>query len=279
MRRSLIVQCYLPSYGGFNRKRGFIIEGETSVQETTMKILIVEDEKLKRITLEDDRGDAGYQTAAFASPASALAALSQELFDVAITDLRLPEMAGLEFIACAKKLRPEMRIILITAYGTMDTATKALSIGAYDYVTKPFSTEELLPVLNRIRAEKTSESSEQDQPQAAQYGCRQIVGASKAMGDVFCRIDECLRSDRTVLLTGETGTGRDIAACVIHHNSKRSNGPFVKVSCASLSKANCSATKKAPSFPPPGRRSGASSMRIRGPSFSTKLMTPRASFR
>ena len=118
-----------------------------------MKILIVEDEELKRITLEDDLKDARYQTAASASPVSALRALSQESFDVAITDLRMPEIDGLEFMARAKELRPHMEIILITAYGTVDTAMKALSLGAYDYVTKPFSTEELLPALNRIRVE------------------------------------------------------------------------------------------------------------------------------
>jgi len=201
-----------------------------------MKILIVEDEKLKRITLEDDLRDAGYQTAAFACPVSALALLSEESFDVAITDLRMPEMDGLEFMARARELRPEMKIILITAYGTVDSAIKALSLNAYDYLTKPFSTEELFPALNRIRAEKMAESKEQEEPVAVRYGCCQMVGASKAMVEIFHRIDECLASDSTVLLTGETGTGKDIAACVIHHNSKRSKGPFVKVSYASLSK-------------------------------------------
>ena len=200
-----------------------------------MKILIVEDEELKRITLEDDLKDAGYQTAAFASPVSALNVLSQESFDVAITDLRMPEIDGLEFMARAKELRPQMEIILITAYGTVDTAMKALSLGAYDYVTKPFSTEELLPALNRIRAKRAASSQEQVSP-AARYGCCQMVGASRAMLEVFHQIDECLASDSTVLLTGETGTGKDIAACIIHHNSRRSKGPFVKVSCATLSK-------------------------------------------
>jgi len=201
-----------------------------------VKVLIVEDEKLKRITLEDDLRDAGYQTAAFASPVSALAVLAQEPFDVAITDLRMPGMDGLEFMARARELRPETKIILITAYGTLDTAMKALSLGAYDYVTKPFSTEELLPTLNKIRAEKTADFDQGEEAPAVRYGCCQMVGASKAMVEVFRRIDECIASDSTVLLTGETGTGKDIAACVVHHNSARSKGPFVKVSCASLSK-------------------------------------------
>lgn len=201
-----------------------------------MKILIVEDEKIKRITLEDDLMEAGYRTAAFASPVPALTVLAQEPFDVAITDLRMPEMDGLEFIARARELRPELKIILITAYGTVDTAMKALSLGAYDYVTKPFSTEELFPALNRIRAERIDETRGQEESPAVRYGCCQIVGRSKAMIEVFRLIDECLASDSTTLLTGETGTGKDIAACVIHHNSKRSKGPFVKVSCATLSK-------------------------------------------
>lgn len=201
-----------------------------------MKVLIVEDEELKRITLEDDLRDAGYQTATFASPASALTVLSQESFDVAITDLRMPEMDGLEFMAKAKELRPEMKIILMTAYGTVDTAMKALSLGAYDYVTKPFSSEELFPALNRIRVEKSDEANEQEKPVASRYGCCQMVGSSKAMIGVFRQVDKCLASDSTILLTGETGTGKDMAACVIHHNSKRSKGPFVKVSCATLSK-------------------------------------------
>ncbi len=201
-----------------------------------MKILILDDEELKRITLEDDLRDAGHRTASFASPVSALAVLSEESFEVAITDLRMPEMDGLEFMAKAKELRPEMKIILITAYGTVDTAMKALSLGAFDYVTKPFSTEELSPALNRIEAEKKAEAEGHETRVAARYGCCQMVGTSKAMIEAFRRIDQCLASDSTVLLTGETGTGKDMAACVIHHNSERSKGPFVKVSCASLSK-------------------------------------------
>ncbi|PJF33499.1 MAG: hypothetical protein CUN57_02005, partial [Phototrophicales bacterium] len=112
--------------------------------QNTMKILIVDDEEIQRVSLQDDLNDAGYKTLAVESPIVALELAAKEEIDVVITDLKMPAMDGISFMQELKKIQPGATIIMMTAYATVETAVEAMKIGAYDYLTKPFNTEELL---------------------------------------------------------------------------------------------------------------------------------------
>ena len=122
-----------------------------------LKIYVVDDERLIRVTTADDLLDAGYRVREFASAEAALQSLREEPaeVDIVITDLKMPGMNGLEFISKLKKLRPEIFVLLITAHATVDTAVEAMKLGAYDYIPKPFSMEEMLITIERIKELKS----------------------------------------------------------------------------------------------------------------------------
>ena len=197
-----------------------------------MKVLIVDDEEIKRVSLVDDLTDAGHGAVAVAGGAQALARLAETSFDAVVTDLRMPGIDGLELlkrIRASDGSRPE--VILMTAYGSIPVAVEAMKIGAFDFLTKPFRNDAILPLLARIdqarRApEAAGTAAATDRIEAA------VIGSSPVMREVRKMIDVCARTDATVLLTGETGTGKDLVASTIHELSGRRAGPFVKVSCA-----------------------------------------------
>src|SRR3989337_243250 len=152
-----------------------------------MKVLIVEDEKIKRITLADALLKEGYDVLASENPIEALNIFKEREFDVVITDIRLPQMDGLDFLKEIKTLKPDTTAIVMTAYATVDTAIKAMKLGAYDYITKPFSSEELILILERLKDFRNlieeniklkSKISERDS-----FGS--IVGKSKLMRAVY----------------------------------------------------------------------------------------------
>ncbi|MBI1922724.1 response regulator [Candidatus Poribacteria bacterium] len=117
-----------------------------------MKVLVVDDEKIKRITLRDDLREANYETIAVESPTIALQLLQNEYFDVLVTDLRMPKMHGIEFLKCVKKEYPQMTVIIMTAYASVETAVEAMKFGAYNYIKKPFSSHELIVMLDKLKA-------------------------------------------------------------------------------------------------------------------------------
>lgn len=119
-----------------------------------MKVIIIEDEKIKRITLRDALRKEGYDVADFESPIFALNYIKQFGADVVVTDIKLPEMDGIEVLKLLKQVDPEIVVIMMTAYGTIENAVEAMKLGAYDYITKPFSSEKLIMILKKVEAYK-----------------------------------------------------------------------------------------------------------------------------
>lgn len=203
-----------------------------------MRILIVEDEEIERISLQDDLRDAGYETLAVESAIQALKVLENEHFDVILSDLKMPKMDGLQFLQRVKSRNESIDVIMMTAYGSVKNAVEAMRLGAYDYLTKPFEIDELLQILQRLQQwrDLIAENVNLRQQLQERHSFGKIVGKSAKMQQIYQQLETVAASETTVLITGETGTGKEMVASAIHFNSARANGPFLKVSCAVLSK-------------------------------------------
>ena len=200
-----------------------------------MRVLVVDDEEIKRVSLVDDLSASGHDAVPAQSGEEALKLLAGGNLDVVVTDLRMPGIDGMDLlkqIKCAAAPGPE--VILMTAYGSIPVAVEAMKIGAFDFITKPFRNETILPLLARIEeARKTPPEEARDKAKADRVGVEtRIVGDTPAMREVRQMAALCARTDATVLLTGETGSGKDLLAATIHGLSRRRSSPFVKVSCA-----------------------------------------------
>lgn len=203
-----------------------------------MKVLIVEDDKTKRITLSADLSDAGYQVSAVENAHKAFDLLEQEFIDVVIADLRLPGMDGLELLNMIKsEVSPSTEVIIITGYGSIPLAVESMRKGALDFVAKPFDNRHILPLLKKIEEKQAPEDTCREVRPVKEYPEleRAIVGRSPQVRRLRRLVATCADSGSNVLLSGETGTGKDLVASVIHRLSKRSSQPFVKVSCAVFS--------------------------------------------
>ncbi len=205
---------------------------------TRLKIFIVEDEKILRVTLTDDLTDAGYQVKAFSNPIEALNIFKKKPADVVIADIKMPQMDGLELLSKIKSISSSTTVIIMTAFGSVDSAVEAMKKGAYDYITKPFQINEILLLLERVK-ELTAIRKENIQLRShfkSKYELAAFVGKSLAVHQTKEMIKTVMNSDATVLITGETGTGKELAANIIHYNSARQHKPFIIVSCAILSR-------------------------------------------
>jgi DNA-binding NtrC family response regulator len=200
-----------------------------------MKILVVDDEEMKRLSLYRDLQVWGHSVTCAADGLEAWDHLQRSLFDLVIADLMMPGMDGLELL---KKIKSGVNalcdVVMITAYGSIPVAVEAMKRGAFDFITKPFSNEQILPILQRI--EQLHAEQDQKIHPTSQEALTQIenvlVGASTSMRRVHELVEICARSDTNVLLTGKTGTGKDLVASVIHKRSSRHANPLVKVCCA-----------------------------------------------
>ena len=203
-----------------------------------MRVLVVDDDKIIRVPLRDDLKDAGYEAADVASAEEAWAALEQGPYDVVVSDIRMPGMDGIAFLEKVKAAHPETAVIMMTGYGTVENAVQAMKLGAYEYITKPFDNEELLLILDRVRELRAvrAENVQLKKQLSDRYRFEHIIGKSDAMRKVFELIGTISAFDSTVLIRGETGTGKEMVAHAIHAQSPRKDGPFVTVSCAALSK-------------------------------------------
>lgn len=202
-----------------------------------MKILVVDDERIKRTALHDDLVEAGYETEVASCAEEGLVQLQAERFDVVVTDLRMKMMDGMSFMSEIKRRWPDTEVIMVTAYATVDNAVQAMKLGAFDYITKPFESARLLLILEKIakiRALKSENVTlKAELAKATHHG--DIIGQSPAMRSAFELLDIGVKCDVPVLLWGETGTGKEMFATAIHHRGPRQKGPFVRVSCATLS--------------------------------------------
>lgn len=205
-----------------------------------MNIFVVDDERIVRITTADDLRDAGYNVREFSSAQAALQYMSEsdEKVDIIITDLNMPGMSGIEFLSKVRQRKPETFVLLMTAYASVSTAVEAMKLGAYDYISKPFSIEELLLSIERIKELRSvrEENRELRKQVQSKFDTSSFIGQSSVTKQIFDMVGLVAEKTTTVLITGETGTGKELLTNIIHFNSDRKGGPLVKVSCAILSR-------------------------------------------
>lgn len=203
-----------------------------------MKILVVDDEDILRISIGDDLKEKGYDVSLSKSPSLALNLLEKEMFEMVLVDYKMPEMNGLELLKRIKKMQPECSVIVMTAFGTIQMAVKAMKLGAQDYITKPFSNEELILIFKRI-AEVQSlkrENIKLREQLKDRHGFHKLIGKSKPMQQIYDLLATVADSNSSVLIIGETGTGKEMVADAIHFMGARQDNPYIKVSCAMFSK-------------------------------------------
>ena len=203
-----------------------------------MKIFLAEDERILRVSLADELRDAGYKVWEFSEANGVLQRITTECPDLLITDIRMPGISGLELLEKVKKISPQTAVVVMTAYASIDTAIKALKSGAYDYLTKPFRNEEILHLAKRVsELLEIQKDNQRLQTQISEkFDFSSFVGESEPVKKIFELIESVAHSNASILITGETGTGKEMLANVIHYNSNRSTKPFVKVSCAILAR-------------------------------------------
>jgi len=199
-------------------------------------VLIIDDEPLMRISIADALKDEGCQVKVAATGLEGVDLIKKELFEIVISDLRLPGMDGLQVLQTCREVSPKTGVVLITAHGSVETAVGAMKMGAYDYVTKPFAMEELLLIVKRLMKvlELEDENRSLREELAGRFSFKGLLGKNDKMKEVLEKIKLVAPTDSTVLIMGESGTGKELVANAIHHNSPRRDGAFIKVSCAAL---------------------------------------------
>ncbi len=199
-------------------------------------ILIVEDEPKMRRLLEISLGEDGHAVHTAAEAETGLKCLRREAIDLVLTDLKLPGMNGLEFLQEAKRLNATIPIVVMTAYGSVETAVDAMKAGASDYVLKPFTMAEMkLVVRKELDVQKMrNENRSLREALGKRYHYQNIVARSSKMQEVLALVARVAPTHSTVLLGGESGVGKDLIARAIHQNSRRSSGPFIKINSTAI---------------------------------------------
>jgi DNA-binding NtrC family response regulator len=199
-------------------------------------LLIADDDPVALALLAEVLAGEGYSVRAASGGAACLELAAREPFELAIVDLRMPDMDGLEVIRRLAVLRPGIPIIILTAFAGIDTAIEAIRSGATDYLSKPFRMEQITIAVRRILESKrlARENVQYRQERADRFGVGNLIGQSPAMVEVYKLVARVAGLDTTVLIQGETGTGKELVARAIHHASPRADRPFVVVDCSAL---------------------------------------------
>ncbi|MGA1791177.1 MAG: sigma-54-dependent transcriptional regulator [bacterium] len=199
-------------------------------------VLVVDDEKNQREMLVGFLVKKGYQAMGCQNALEALSIIKEQPVDLVLTDHQMPEMTGQELLTQIKRINPEILVILFTAYGTVETAVKAMQEGAYHYLTKPVDLQELTVILKKGTEylQVREENRELRKILQERFSFDQIVSASNQMEDVLNLVTRVAPTDTTVLIRGESGTGKELIAQAIHFHSQRANRPLIKVNCAAL---------------------------------------------
>ena len=199
-------------------------------------ILIVEDEAKMRRLLELQLGDEGFVAQTAPDAESGLQMLGKQSYDLIVTDFKLPGMSGLEFLQAVRRTNADVPVIIMTAYGTVESAVEAMKTGASDYVLKPFSLAELVLVIRKeLGAQQLREENRTlREALGVKYKYDNIVADSKKMQAVLALIERVAPTNVTVLIGGESGVGKDLVARAIHQHSQRAAGPFVKINSTAI---------------------------------------------
>jgi two-component system NtrC family response regulator len=199
-------------------------------------ILVVDDEANYLTVMQALLEEANYETLTALSGPEALKVAAQSDLDAVLTDMKMPKMSGIELMNEFKRLYPDIPVIIMTAYGTVERAVEAMKKGAFDYILKPFKNEEILVTIAKALEHRhlllKNRLLTQDLEQ--KYGFPNIVGESKAIQEILALVKRVAGSKATVLVSGESGTGKELIARAIHQLSPRANKTFISVNCAAL---------------------------------------------
>jgi two-component system response regulator HydG len=200
------------------------------------KVLVVDDQKNMRATTAIVLRSAGHTVDEAEDGAAALQLVQQRAFDVVLTDLRMPGVDGMDVLREAQRLAPETQVIVMTAYGTIESAVEAIRLGAYDFLAKPFKEDELLLRVGKALEKRrlVGEVSLLSGEFRRRYGHEHIVGRSPVIQELLDRVVRVAPTDATVLISGESGTGKELVAKALHVASRRGERPFVPVNCAAV---------------------------------------------
>src|SRR5882672_5011278 len=211
---------------------------EKKVENKDVRILIVDDEAMMTDSLRQHFTEEGYSVDTAATGAEAIERFDQGGHQLAICDLQLPDMDGLEVMRHMKDARPATEVIVVTGYGTVARAVEATKAGAFYFVEKPFDFEEMQPLVEKAleRRQLMAETANMRRQMSTRAEYFNIIGASKQMQQIYETIESVAKSDANVLIVGESGTGKELIANAIHYNSLRSKKTFIKVNCAALPK-------------------------------------------
>lgn len=200
------------------------------------RILVVDDQEMMRDSLAATLARQGHEVIACADGPAAVSRFNAARFDLLITDLKMPKMSGIELLAEARKTRPEMPVVLMTAFATVQTAVEAMKMGAYDYIQKPFDGEEIKHLVERtLEHNRLLKENAALRSMTELNAARPLVGSGPGMAEVRHQIERVAKSNATVLIRGESGTGKELVARAIHQASQRRDRPMLAVNCAALS--------------------------------------------
>ncbi|HEV7300450.1 MAG TPA: sigma-54 dependent transcriptional regulator [Tepidisphaeraceae bacterium] len=201
------------------------------------RILVVDDTEMMRDSLASILVRDGHEVIAAADGAAAMSRLTGPArFDLVITDLKMPKLTGTELLAEVKKLRPDLPVVLMTAFATVQTAVEAMKLGAYDYIQKPFDGEEIRLLVDRtLEHSRLIRENQALRTMTESLTPKALIGDSVVMQHVKSTIEQVAKSNATVLVRGESGTGKEVVARAIHAASPRKDRPFLAVNCAALS--------------------------------------------
>jgi DNA-binding NtrC family response regulator len=199
-------------------------------------ILIVEDEPKMRRLLEMNLADQGFATHAAGDAEAGLKLLNSEKIDLVVTDFKLPGMNGLEFLQAIKRVNAALPVVIMTAYGSVESAVEAMKVGASDYVLKPFSLAEMVMVVRKELDARNLREENRSLREALgrRYEYSNVIASSEKMQEVLALVERVAPTNSTVLLGGESGVGKDLIARAIHEHSTRSSGPFLKINSTAI---------------------------------------------
>ena len=203
----------------------------------SMKILVVDDEALIRDMIKRGLSQmGGFSVEVAQSGPEAIEKMEKDVFDLVLTDLKMPEMDGLELLKTIKGTRPDIMVIMMTAHGSIETAVEAMKIGADDYITKPIDFNDLLLHISKVQKESLllRENRLLRMEVRKKFEFNNIIGKSKKMQEIFSLIEKVALGSSTVMIYGGSGTGKELVAKAIHYNSPRADRPFIPFNCGAI---------------------------------------------
>lgn len=197
-------------------------------------VLIVDDDKYVNDAITETVSRAGFEAVPAYSGEEALVRLKERSFDIALTDLKMHEMDGMAVLEHAKRLYPDIAVVIMTAYGTVEKAVAAMKLGAYDFLLKPVTPATVEHILNRITEVIKLRSDNEIMRHDLAVKFQNMVGKSRVMREIFDLIQSVAKARSTVMISGDSGVGKELVARAIHYCSDRADGPFVKLNCAAI---------------------------------------------